>query len=85
MIESEKRRSGAVALALSLGGLVLAVSIGMVAKLLGHDASMPAYFVFLGFQVAGFALGIVSRQEILGKTAYVTSAVLAIGSVVFLS
>jgi uncharacterized membrane protein AbrB (regulator of aidB expression) len=80
MNESEKKRSGAIALALCLGGLLLALSIGMIAKLLGHDARMPAYLVFLSFQIAGFVMGIASRQEVLGKTAYITSAVLALGS-----
>jgi hypothetical protein len=85
MNESEKKRSGAIALALCLGGLLLALSIGMIAKLLGHDARMPAYLVFLSFQIAGFVMGIVSRQEVLGKTAYITSAILAVGSLALLS
>ena len=78
------KQYGAIALALGLGGLLLAVAIGMIAHLLGQDARTPAYLVFLGFQVAGFVLGIVSRQEALGKAAYITSAVLAGGSLVFL-
>jgi hypothetical protein len=80
-MEGIERRSGLIALSLCLGGLSLAVLIGMLAKLLGHDASMPAYLVFLGFQIAGFVMGIVSRQKVLGKTAYITSAVLALGSI----
>ncbi len=80
----DKRRHGALALVLCLGGLVLAVTVGMVASLLHHNAYMPAYLIFLGFQVAGFVLGIVSRQEVLGKTAAITSALLAIGSVLLL-
>jgi hypothetical protein len=85
IMNEEKKKCGTIALTLCLGGLLLAVSIGMIAKLLEHDARMPAYFVFLGFQVAGFILGLLSRQEILGKTAYITSAVLAVGSFLFLS
>ena len=84
-MNDEKKKHATIALALCLGGLLLAVSIGMIARLLEHDARMPAYFVFLGFQIAGFVLGIISRQEILGKTAYITSAVLAVGSILFLS
>lgn len=69
-MDEPRKGYGALALGLSLGGLVLAVLIGMVAGLLGHNAdAMPAYLVFLGFQVAAFVLGIVSRQEALGKAA----------------
>ena len=82
---NEKNKHGVIALTLCLGGLVLAVSIGMIASFLEHDARTPAYLVFLGFQVAGFIMGIVSRQDVLGKTAYITSAVLAVGSLLFLS
>ena len=81
----EKKKYGAIALTLCLGGLLLAVSIGMIAKLLEYDARMPAYYIFLGFQAAGFILGIVSRQDVLGKTAYITSAVLAAGSILIIS
>lgn len=84
MEKSEKKRSGAIALTLCLGGLLFAVSIGMIAKLLGHDARMPAYLIFMGFQIAGFVLGIISRQDVLGKTAYITSAILAVGAFVLL-
>lgn len=82
---NDENKYGAVALALCLGGLILAISIGLIAKVLGHDARMPAYFVFIGFQTSGFILGIVSRQEALGKTAYITSGILAVGSILFLS
>jgi len=85
MKELERKRAGGIALGLCLGGLLLAVSIGMIANLLGHDARMPAYFVFLGFQVAGCVLGIMARQDILGKTAYITSSALALGSLLFMA
>ncbi len=84
MNDTDKRKYGGLALSLCLGGLVLAIAVGMLARLLQHNADMPAYLIFLGFQVAGFVLGIVSRQDALGKTAYITSAVLAVGSVLFL-
>lgn len=85
MDNPEKKRYGALALTLCLGGLLLAVVIGMIARLLGYNADMPAYFVFLGFQIGAFVLGIASRQDVLGKTAYITSAILAVGSVLFVS
>lgn len=79
------KKYGALALSLCLGGLLLAVLIGMIARFYGYDADMPAYFIFLGFQIGGFVLGIVSRQEVLGKTAYITSAVAGVLSIVLLS
>jgi len=60
----------------------------MVANLVrpesNRDNAQAAYMIFLGFQISAFVLGIVSRQETLGKSAYITSAVLAVGSVLFL-
>jgi hypothetical protein len=70
MNESERKRAGAIALSLCLGGLVLAVILG-------------SYMVFLGFQITGFFLGIVSRQEVFGKMACITSVALALGSILF--
>ncbi len=83
-MDDSRKSYGALALGLSLGGLVLAVLIGMLARFLGHNADMPAYLVFLGFQIGAFVLGIVSRREILGKTAYITSAVFAAASLLVL-
>lgn len=83
-MNKEKKKYGAIALALCLGGLVLAVLIGMVAKLLEHYDHTPAYVVFLGFQIAGFILGIVSRQDVLGKTACITAVILVVGSILLL-
>ena len=85
MDDRSKSRYGAVALGLSIGGMVLAILIVMVAKLLGYQASMPAYLVFFGFQIAAFVMGLISRKEPLGKTAYITSAVLAFCSFAFLA
>ncbi len=85
MDESGRENSGAIALALSLGGVLLAALIILGANLLGRNVVMLAYLVFLAFQVAGLFQGIASRQQALGKTACVTSAVLAIGSVLFLA
>jgi len=80
-MDEPRKGHGALALGLSLGGLVLAVLIGVVAGLVGRNMDvMPAYLLFLGFQIAAFVLGIISRQEALGKAAYITSAVLAVAS-----
>lgn len=84
-MDGPRKEYGALALGLSLGGLVIAALIGVVAGLLDHNVGMAAYLVFLGFQVAAFVLGILSRQAILGKTAYITSAVLAVTSILFVA
>ena len=84
MNDMDKKAHGQRALTLCLGGLVFAISVGLVARLLHRNADMPAYLIFLGFQVAGFVLGILSRQTGLGKTAAVTSAVLTLVSVALL-
>jgi len=84
MNDRDSRKHGRLALTLCLGGLVLAVAIGMVARLLHHHADMPAYLIFLGFQIAAFVLGMVSRQDALGRTAAIASGILAVGSAVFL-
>jgi hypothetical protein len=85
MNESTVVKRGRLALALCLGGLAFSVAVAMLARLLGHDAGPLAYVLFLGFQVAGFMLGLASRGEALGKAATIASAVLAICSLLFLS
>ncbi|MCP4640526.1 MAG: hypothetical protein GY851_08840 [bacterium] len=71
---------GAYALGLSLGGLVLAVLIGVGARLFGYQVDVPAYLLFLGCQIGAFVLGMGSRREALGKAASIMSAVLALTS-----
>ena len=83
--EANRSKSGVIALALSLGGLVLAVAIGALASALDYRGHTPAYLVFLGFQVAAFVLGRASKGDRFGKTACIASAVLAVGSILFLS
>jgi hypothetical protein len=74
------RRYGALALVLSLGGVVLAVVLGLLARILGANADMAAYLVFCSFQIAALVLGIVARRMPLGKAATITAAVLMVGS-----
>jgi hypothetical protein len=63
---------GKLALALSLGGLILAALIG--------NRAAPAYLVFLSFQIAALTLGIVAWRTPLGKAAAITACVLTAGS-----
>ena len=81
--EANRSRSGVIALALCLGGLVIASAIGVLASARGYRGHTPAYLVFLGFQVAAFVLGMASKGDRFGKTACITSAVLAVGSILF--
>jgi hypothetical protein len=76
---------GGVALGLSLGGLLLAVLLALLAGLMQKDATMPAYALFWAFQVAAFVLGAVSFKDPFGKSASITAAVLALGSVLTLA
>jgi hypothetical protein len=80
MTEQNESKLGKLALLLSLGGVVLAVVIGMLARLTGHNADIPSYLVFLAFQVAAIVLGLVTRKKPLGKAAAITAGVLAVGS-----
>ena len=75
-------RIGPIALALSLGGVVLAVGCGLLARRNGYDTDLAAYALFLAFQIAAFILGCVARKAPFGKTAAITSGVLALGSIV---
>ena len=85
MTEQHESKFGKLALMLSLGGVVIAVVIGILARLTGHNVDMPAYLIFLAFQVVGIVLGIVTRRTPLGKTAAITAAVLAGGSLTMLA
>jgi hypothetical protein len=77
----QKATYGALALGLCLGGPVVAVTIGLIARLLGYDPAIAAYLVFLGFEICAFVLGMASRREVLGKTAYIASALLGVLSI----
>lgn len=80
MNEQNESRFGKLALMLSLGGLVLAVVIGLLARYFNHNADTTAYLVFLSFQVAAIVLGVVARRDPMGKTAAITASILAVGS-----
>lgn len=84
MTEQSEWKCGAIALALSLGGVVLPLTIGVLARLVGYRADMPAYLIFCAFQVAAIVLGLMARRTPLGKAAAITAAVLAAGSLVLL-
>ena len=73
-----------LALTLCLGGVLLAVIIAILGKILGQNLTMIAYGVFVAFQIAALVLGIVTRAKPLGKTAAIASSVLLVGSLLFL-
>jgi hypothetical protein len=64
--------SGRVALALCLGGVILAALIG--------QRALPAYLLFLSFQIVALTLGIVAWRTPLGKAAAIAASVLTVGS-----
>ncbi len=69
---------GKLALALCLGGTVLAVLIGLAARLLGYDARMWAYLLFASFQVAAIVIGWRFRWEYLGRASAITASILLV-------
>ena len=69
-----------LALALSLGGVVLGVLIAMVGRLIEKDFAMHGYGVFVAFSVAAIVLGIIMRASPVGKAALITSSILLVGS-----
>jgi membrane protein implicated in regulation of membrane protease activity len=69
---------GKLALALCLGGTVLAVLIGLVARALGYDARMWAYLLFAAFQVAAIVIGWRFRREHLGRASAITASILLV-------
>ncbi len=75
-----KQRYGELALAVGLGGVVLAVVIGLMARRSGQNADVPAYLVFFSFQVAAIVLGIIAGRTPLGKAAVIAAVVLTVGS-----
>lgn len=71
---------GRLALALCLGGTVLAIVIGLVARLLGFDAGMWAYLLFAAFQIAAIIIGWRFRREHLGGASAITASILLVVS-----
>lgn len=82
--DSNSIKYGTLALALCMGGLVLAVVIGVFSRWLGTNADLPAFLLFLGFQVAAFVLGVLCWKDILGKAVAITSAIMAVGSLMLM-
>ena len=80
-----RRSLDKLALDLGLGGVVVAILVTMIGRMLGHDLAMMAYGVFVAFQAAAIVLGIITRATPMGKTATITSGVLLVGSVMLLA
>lgn len=76
---------GRLALALCLGGTLLAIVIGLVARLLGYDARTWAYLLFAAFQIAAIVIGWRFRSEHLGRPSAVTASILLVLSFALLA
>ena len=75
---------GRIALALSLGGVIAGIVVELtVAR--AQPGALAGYGVFAAFQVAAFVLGLFSWRDRLGKSACLTSAILACGSFLLLA
>ena len=77
---SNESNLGRIALYIGLGGLLLAVLVGVLGRLIERDLRGPAFLLFAGAQVAAIVLGLMSKHTPLGKAAAITSSVLLIGS-----
>ena len=83
---SDDRRSlDKLALALCLGGVVLAILVAMTGRIFGQNTSMMGYGIFVAFQILAVVLGIITRGTAIGKTAAITSSVLLVGSLLFVA
>ena len=85
MTEQDKSKYGKLALMLTLGGVVIAIVIGMLVRLTGHNADTSAYLIFLSFQVAAIVLGLITRRTPLGKAAAITAGLLSVGTLTLLA
>ncbi len=85
MADTVGKSTDKLALALCLGGVLIAVAVAIVGRLFGQNFTMMAYGIFVAFQIAALVLGMVARSKPLGKTAAITSGVLLVASVLFIS
>ena len=84
MEDTNNKKYGKFAFLLSIGGLLLAILIGVVGSLLDKNLSMPAFLLFIGCQIFAFILGLLSSSEKLGKIAIYSSIILSVGSIFLL-
>jgi uncharacterized protein YqgC (DUF456 family) len=84
MTETNETWMDKLALGFCLGGVVAAVTVAMLGKILGHNFTMLAYGIFVACQLAALVLGLITRSKPLGKTAAISSSVLLLGSLFFL-
>ncbi len=76
--DANESQHGRLALALCLGGTLLAIVIGLVTRLLGFDARMWAYLLFVAFQIAAIIIGWRFRREHLGRASVITASILLV-------
>jgi len=83
--ESPPTNLDRLALAIGLGGVLVAVVIAMIGQLLGHNFVMPGFGVFAAAQVAAIVLGVITRASLIGRAAAITSGILLVASVLFVA
>lgn len=88
MIKVEEKSYGKIALGLSLGGVVLAVLVALLANYVkpgsARSVAIISYLVFFTFQISAFILGFIAKDDVVAKVACITSASLFILSFAFL-
>jgi len=92
--DQEKRALLAkIALALCLGGILLAGLVAGTARALGHDPEQAVYVLFLACQIAAFVacqiaafvLGVMSWRDPLGKAGAVIAAIVAVAALLLVA
>jgi len=85
MTQTDKTWMDKLALGLCVGGVVVAIGVAMLGKILGHNFTMLAYGIFVAFQIVALVLGVITRSKPLGKPAAISSGVLLLGSLFFIA
>lgn len=78
---TETKSLDKLALGICISGVILAVVIAVLGRVLNQDYTMIAYAAFAGLEVIALVLGVVSRAEPLGKASLIASGILLVGSV----
>jgi hypothetical protein len=67
---------GKLAMGVCLSGTLLAIAIGLAARLIGEHAPYWACLLFVAFEVTALVLGIIGRKEPLGRASAIASGAL---------
>lgn len=72
---------GITSVAMAISGVILPVLAGLIASLLHRDMRTGAYLVFLAFEVVALSIGVVAREQKLGRAGMIAASALLLLSV----